>query len=258
MNQWQVCPRILLLQNFVQAMNFLLVITNCAVTSNICFKVRLSWFLTTLWIVEKFFPTNVAAFNVVAMNIPHIIECSVQSSASSDILFCRIRTWSTAHDEIFGISLLLVMPWHKFPRSIVNRLSVPYGMRISAEKRFLTKRVNLLQCIPRNTLRFPWSIVLRSSTFPLLRRPRLTIVLFWITWWWRVSQVSPIYRHLQQIFQDLDIHTRSSPGLMRLKKTRTKAFLRLNSSWVVIWLWHVLLLILVELVLPSQRCKVQS
>ena len=70
-----------------------------------------------------------------------------------------------------------------------------------------------------------------------------------------VSQVSPIYRHLQQIFQDLDIHTRSSPGLMRLKKTRTKALLRSNSSWVAIWLWHVLFLILFELVVPSQRCK---
>ena len=45
-----------------------------------------------------------------------------------------------------------------------------------------------------------------------------------------VAQVSPFDRHLEQIFQDLDIHTRSSPGLMRLKKTRTKAFLRSNSS----------------------------
>ena len=45
-----------------------------------------------------------------------------------------------------------------------------------------------------------------------------------------VAQVSPYYRHLEQIFQDLDIHTRSSPGLMKLKKTRTKAFLRSNSS----------------------------
>ena len=45
-----------------------------------------------------------------------------------------------------------------------------------------------------------------------------------------VSQVSPFYRHLQQIFQDLDIHTRSSPGLMRLMKTRPKASSRSNSS----------------------------
>ena len=44
-----------------------------------------------------------------------------------------------------------------------------------------------------------------------------------------VSQVSPIDRHLQQIFQDLDIHTRSSPGLMKLKTTRPKASSRSNS-----------------------------
>ena len=27
-----------------------------------------------------------------------------------------------------------------------------------------------------------------------------------------VAQVSPFFRHLEQILQDLDIHTRSSPG----------------------------------------------
>ena len=43
--------------------------------------------------IEKFFPINVAAFNVVAINILHIIECSVQSSAVFDIRFCLIRTW---------------------------------------------------------------------------------------------------------------------------------------------------------------------
>ena len=68
--------------------------TNCAVTSNICFKVRLSWFLTTLWKIEKFFPMNVAAFNIVAINILHIIECSSHDSAMLDILFCLFRTWS--------------------------------------------------------------------------------------------------------------------------------------------------------------------
>ena len=44
------------------------------------------------------------------------------------------------------------------------------------------------------------------------------------------AQVSPFYRHLEQIFQDLGIHTKSSPGLMRLKTTRPKAFSLLNSS----------------------------
>ena len=38
-------------------------------------------------------------------------------------------------------------------------------------------------------------------------------------------QVSPIDRAPQQIFQDLDIHTRSSPGLMKLKSTRPKGIL---------------------------------
>ena len=96
--------------------------------------------------------------------------------------FCCV----TAHDKIFGISLFLVIHCLKFHRSIVNHLSVPCGMRISAEKRFFTMRVNFLHCIPRNFLKFPWLIVLRSSTFPLLRRPRSTIILLWITWWWRV------------------------------------------------------------------------
>ena len=45
-----------------------------------------------------------------------------------------------------------------------------------------------------------------------------------------VYQVSPIYRHLQQIFQELDIHTRSSPGLMKLKTTRPMASSLSNSS----------------------------
>ena len=62
--------------------------------SNICFKVRSSEFMMRFWIVEKFFPINVAAFIVAAMNIPHIIECSSPDSATFDILFCLFRTWS--------------------------------------------------------------------------------------------------------------------------------------------------------------------
>ena len=48
---------------------------------------------------------NVAAFNVVSMNILHIIECSVQFSAMLDILFCRIRTWSLTLFTNSSISL---------------------------------------------------------------------------------------------------------------------------------------------------------
>ena len=60
---------------------------------------------------------NVAALSVVAMTIPHIVECSSHDSAMLDILFCLFLTWSldfvhkfccvTAHDEIFKISLFL-------------------------------------------------------------------------------------------------------------------------------------------------------
>ena len=83
------------------------------------------------------------------------------------------------HDKIFGINLLLVMHWHKFPCSFVNSFFVPCRMRGPAEKRFLTMRTNLLQHIPRSFLKFPRSIVRRS--FPLLRRPKSTIIFFWTT-----------------------------------------------------------------------------
>ena len=69
------------------------------------------------WIVEKFFPMNVAAFIVAGMNIPQIIECSSPDSATLDILFCLFRTWFftffhkfccvTVHDENFGICTFL-------------------------------------------------------------------------------------------------------------------------------------------------------
>ena len=42
-------------------------------------------------------------------------------------------------------------------------------------------------------------------------------------------RVSPLYRQ-EQVVQVHDVHTRSSPGLQKLKKTRTKAFFRSNSS----------------------------
>ena len=107
---------------------------------------------------------NVAAFNVAAMNIHHIIECSSPDSATFDILFCLFRTWSfdfvhkfccvTSHDESFGICPFLGINFIRFPRSIMNSLSVPYGMRISFEKVF-TMRDNLLQYIPRSFSGFP-------------------------------------------------------------------------------------------------------
>ena len=49
-------------------------------------------------------------------------------------------------------------------------------------------RVNFLQWIPRIYLRLLRTIVLCSSTFPLLRRPRSTIILLWIIWSWRFDR----------------------------------------------------------------------
>ena len=108
------------------------------------------------------------------LSVPHFVFDFVHK-------FCCVP----AHNEGFGICLFLVIQFLWFLRSIMNHLCVPHGMRISVEKGIFTMRVNLLHHIPRSFLKFPWSIVRRSSTFPLLKRPRLTIILFWITWWWR-------------------------------------------------------------------------
>ena len=86
-------------------------------------------------------------------------------------------------------------------------------------------RVNFLQCIPRN---FPQvspidrAPQLHFSTLEKTKidhNPLLNILVV------TVAQVSPFYRHLEQIFQDLDIHTRSSPGLMKLKEDTTEGVL---------------------------------
>ena len=160
--------------------------TNSAVISNICFKVRSLEFMLKFWIVEKFFPMNVAAFIVAAMNILQNIECSSPKSATFDIVlstsclvsyfihkFCSV----TSHDESFGICLFLGVSFIKFPRSSMNHLSVPYRLRISVEKRFFTMKDNLLHHIPIIFLTFSWSIERRSSSLPHLRRPRSTIPL---------------------------------------------------------------------------------
>ena len=102
--------------------------------------------------------------------------------------FCCV----TAHDENFGTCPFLGVSTIKLARSIMNYLSVPYGLRSSVEKRFFMVTANLLHRIPRSFLRFPRSIVRRSPTFPLLRRPRSTI-----TWWWRSIKFpwSIVYRN---------------------------------------------------------------
>ena len=124
-------------------------------------------------------------------------RCNHDHSPNYWMLFSRIcnvrRSFLSNSHLIFLLYsqiLLRHFPWRKFrnppllweltlsmSRSIMNHLSVPYGMRISVEKRFFTMRGNLLHHIPRSFLEFPWLIVRRSSTFPLLRRPKLTIIL---------------------------------------------------------------------------------
>ena len=93
--------------------------------------------------------------------------------------FCCV----TSHDENFGICLFVVISTIRLPRSIMNHLFVPYGMRISVEKRFFTMRANLLPHIPRSFLKFPRSIGRRNLPFPLLRRPRTMIIQFWVSCW---------------------------------------------------------------------------
>ena len=145
--------------------------------------------------------------------------CNVRHSflSTSHLVFYFIHKFCcvTAHDESFGICLFLV----------ISTIVLP---RISVEKRFFTMRGNLLHHIPRSFLRFPWSIVRRCSTFPLLRRPRLTIILFWITWWWRSIKFpwSIVYRNR---FPKILISIRGPPGL-KLRTTRPKASSLLNSS----------------------------
>ena len=50
------------------------------------------WGVMEFRIPEKFFPMNVAAFIVAAMNIRQIIECSSPEPATFDIIFCLFRT----------------------------------------------------------------------------------------------------------------------------------------------------------------------
>ena len=122
---------------------------------------------------------NVAAFIVAAINVPQIIECSSPESATFDIFlsfshlifyfihkFCCV----TSHDESFGICLSLAISTIRLPRSIMNHLSVPYGMRSSVEKSVSMMRTNLLHCIPRSFIRFLRWAPHRLITVRLLRR----------------------------------------------------------------------------------------
>ena len=93
--------------------------------------------------------------------------------------FCCV----TSHHEIFGICHFLGVGIVMLPWSFTKHPSVPYGLRISVEKSFSFMRTNLLYHTPRSIIGFPWSIVCRNLTFPLLRRPSTVIIQFWIICW---------------------------------------------------------------------------
>ena len=172
------------------------------------------------------------------MNIPQIIECCSSDSATFDILFCLLRTWSftlftnsapslpmmkvsesapswellAQVSPIHHESSLLTLRNAHFRREVLHdegQLVASYSKKFS--------QVSLIDRAPQ--LHFSTLEKTKIDHDPLLNNLVVT-----------VSQVSLIDRLPQQISQDLEIHTRSSPGLMKLKTTRPKASSLLNSS----------------------------
>ena len=86
-------------------------LTNFADMSNIFFSVRSDVFILEFWSFWKFFPMNVAAFIVTAINIPQIIECSSLSPATLDIIFCLFRTSSFTRFTNSVASLPMMKFW---------------------------------------------------------------------------------------------------------------------------------------------------
>ena len=69
----------------------------------------------------------------------------------SHLIFYFIHKFccATSHDEKFRFCLLLIINTITLPRSIMNYLSVPYGLRISVEKRFFMMRCELVASYPK-------------------------------------------------------------------------------------------------------------
>ena len=177
-------------------------VTNFADMSNICLSVRSAVFTMEFWLFWKFLPMNIADSIVTAINIPQIVECSSPFPVTLEILFCLFRTWSFTRltndlDSTDSSNSVSSFPMAKFwslasswelisssrPDLVTKCFSVPYGLRGSVEKNFLVIRSNFSYHSPRSFIRSPWSIVRRSLSFPLLRRPRTVIIQFWIICW---------------------------------------------------------------------------
>ena len=184
---------------------------------------------------------NVAAFNVAAMNIHHIIECSSPDSAMLDILFCLLRTWSFTlftnsaaslpMTKVSEFDFFLVIQFLKFPRSIVNRLSVPCGMRISAEKRCFTMRCNWLQSYPKKFSQVSLIHRARQLHFSTLEKTKiehnpisnnLVVTSF--------SGFHDLSSRSNRSFQDLDIHTKVLPRFDEVEDETTEGILAVKFS----------------------------
>ena len=150
------------------------------------------------WIVEKFFPMDVAVSRRSHEHSPNYWMlfsgiCNVRHS------FCPLRTWSFT---LFTNSAA-TLPMTKFSESATSwALALsgchdPYLTDCASPSRRVSVSMmttNLLYHTPGSFIRFPWSIVCRNLIFPLLRRPSTVIIQFWITCWgefirfWTVSQ----------------------------------------------------------------------
>ena len=225
-NQWQTFPRIFFLLNFVQTMHLLLFIHQLRGDIEHLLQSEIFIVLDETLNNWEILPMNVAAFIVAAMNIHHIIECSSPDSATFDILFCLFRTWSLTSSTNSAASL----PMTKFSDSAsqVSPIHRESSLRTLRNAHFRREEVfhyegHLVASYPKKFSQV--SLIDRAPQlhFSTFEKTKIDHNLLLNKLVVTVSQVSPIDRHLQQIFQDLDIHTRSSPGLMELMTTRPKA-----------------------------------
>ena len=103
------------------------------------------------------------------LSVPHLIIHPIHERSwfYRQFQFC----FMVSHDGIFTSCHFLRIQIIMSPWSITKCFSVPYGLRGSVEKDCFVVKTNLLHRIPTSFIKFPWSIVSRDRSFPLLRRP---------------------------------------------------------------------------------------
>ena len=151
-NQWQLFPWMIFPIIFVHIVDLFLV------AHQFC------------WDVEHFFKVRSVEFSMEFLNIHETLShecrrihrrshkhspnywmffswvCKVRHSflSFSHLVFYFVHKFCcvTAHNESFGICHFLKVSTVRLPRSIMNHLFVPYGMRISVEKSIFIMRTN--------------------------------------------------------------------------------------------------------------------